>query len=129
MTFDIKTKKDKNEEQALFQRDESANKSKNRQKLKQILMKKFENRENIFRNDNDDVTMLLNDNVDYVKLVVKKKTKTKNLKIKKEYFILQERNKRFLKSIKDDEIKTLLTRCRRVTKINENFFAKVLKLK
>ena len=48
MTSDIKTKKNENEKQALFQRDENANESKNRQKLKQILMRKFENRKNIF---------------------------------------------------------------------------------
>ena len=48
MTFDIKTKKNEDEEQTSFQRDENANKSKNHQKSKQILMKKFENRENIF---------------------------------------------------------------------------------
>ena len=43
MTSGIKTKKDEDEKQASIQRDESANKSKNRQKLKQILMRKFEN--------------------------------------------------------------------------------------
>ena len=43
MTSDIKTKKSEDEKQASSQRDESANKSKNRQKLKQILMKEFEN--------------------------------------------------------------------------------------
>ena len=48
MTFDIKTKKNENEKQMSFQRDKNADKSKNRQKSKQILMKKFENRENIF---------------------------------------------------------------------------------
>ena len=92
-------------------------------------MKEFENRKNIFRNDNDDIIMLSNDNVDYVKLVVKKRTKTKNLKVKRKYFILQEKNKRFLKSIKDDEIETSSTRCRKITKINENFLIKILKLK
>ena len=51
-------------------------------------MKKFENRENIFRNNNDDVVTSSSDNVDYVELVVKEKTKTKNLKIKRKYFIL-----------------------------------------
>ena len=51
-------------------------------------MKKFENRKNIFRNDNDDIVTSSNDDVDYVEFVVKKKTKTKNLKIKKKYFIL-----------------------------------------
>ena len=92
-------------------------------------MRKFENRENIFRNDNNNVIMLSNDDVDYIKFVVKKKTKTKNLKIKRKYFILQKRNKRFLKLIKNDKIKTLSTRRRRITKINENFLAKTLKLK
>ena len=52
-------------------------------------MKEFENRENIFRNDNNDVVTLLNDNVDYVKFIVKKRTRTKNLKVKKIFFILQ----------------------------------------
>ena len=73
--------------------------------------------------------MLLNDNVDYVELVVKKRTKTKNLKVKREYLILQERNKRLLKSIKNDEVEMLSTRRRRITKIDENLFAKILKLK
>ena len=48
MTFDIKTKKNENEEQTSSQRDKSANELKNRQKSRQILMIKFENRENIF---------------------------------------------------------------------------------
>ena len=34
MTSDIKTKKDENEKQTLFQRDENADESKNRQKSK-----------------------------------------------------------------------------------------------
>ena len=113
----------------LFQRDESANKSKNRQKSKQILMKKFENRENIFQSDNDDIVTSLNNNVDYIEFVVKKRTKTKNLKIKRKYFILQERNRRFLKSIKNDKVETSSTRRRKITKIDENFLAKILKLK
>ena len=129
MTSGIKVKKDEDEEQTSFQRDESADESKNYQKLKQILMKEFENRKNIFRNDNDDVVTSSNDNVDYVEFVVKEKAKTKNLKIKREYFILQERNKRLLKLIKNDEVETSSTRRRRITKIDENFFAKVSKLK
>ena len=129
MTFDIKTKKNENKKQMSFQRDKNANELKNHQKLKQILMKEFKNRENIFWNDNDDVVTSLNDNVDYVKFVVKKKTKIKNLKIKKKYFILQKRNKWFLKSIKDDKIETSSTRRRKITKIDKNLFAKTLKLK
>ena len=93
------------------------------------MIKKFENRENIFRNDNNDVVMLSNDNVDYIKLAVKERAKTKNLKIKKKYLILQEKNRRLLKLIKNDEIKTSSTRRRKIIKIDENLFAKVSKLK
>ena len=112
MTFDIKAKKDENEEQTLFQRDENINELKNRQKSRQTLMRKFENRENIFRSNNDDVVTSLNDNVDYVELVIKKKIKTKNLK-----------------SIKDNEVKASSTRHRKITEIDENFLVKVSKLK
>ena len=129
MTFDIKTKKNEDEKQASFQRDESANESKSRQKSKQILMREFENQKNISRNDNDDVVTSSSDNVDYVELVVKKRAKTKNLKVKRKYFILQERNKRFLKLIKNDEVETSSTRRRKITKIDENLFAKTSKLK
>ena len=41
-------------------------------------MKKFKNRKNISRNNNDDVITSLNDDVDYVEFAVKEKTKTKN---------------------------------------------------
>ena len=51
-------------------------------------MKKFKNRKDIFRSDNDDIITSLNDNVDYIKFVVKEKAKMKNLKAKREYFIL-----------------------------------------
>ena len=51
-------------------------------------MKEFENRKNIFQNDNDNVITSLNDDVDYVELVVKEEIKTKDLKVKRKYFIL-----------------------------------------
>ena len=54
-------------------------------------MKEFENRENIFRNNNDDVVASSNDDVDYIKFIVKKKLKMKNLKVKRIYFILQKK--------------------------------------
>ena len=92
-------------------------------------MKKFENRKNIFQNDNDNVVTSSSDNINYAELVVKKRTKTKNLKIKRKYFILQEKNKRLLKSIKNNEIEILSTRHRRITRIDEDFFTKILKLK
>ena len=93
MTFDIRARKDEDEKQTSSQRDENADESKNCQKSKQILMVKFENRKDIFQNDNNDVVTSLSDNVDYVKLAAKKKAKTKNLKVKKEYLILQKKNK------------------------------------
>ena len=49
MTFDIEAKKNENEKQASFQRNKNVDESKNRQKSKQILMKKFKNRKNIFK--------------------------------------------------------------------------------
>ena len=67
--------------------------------------------------------------IDYIEFVAKKKTKIKYLKIKRKYFILQEKNKRFLKLIKNNEIEILLTQRRKIIKIDENFLAKVLKIK
>ena len=93
------------------------------------MIKKFENRENIFWSDNDNVVTSSNDNVDYIEFVVKKKAKTKNLKIKRKYLILQEKNKRLLKLIKNDEVKMSLTRRRKIIKIDENLLAKVSGLK
>ena len=92
-------------------------------------MKKFDNRKDIFQNNNDDIVTLLNDDVNYIKLVAKERTKTKNLKVKKKYLILQKRNKRLLKSIKNDELETSSTQRRRIIEIDENFLAKTLKLK
>ena len=93
-------------------------------------MKKFENQKIIFRNHNNDVIItLLNSDVNYVEFVIKLKIKTKKLKVKRKYLILQERNKRFLKLIKINEIKTLSTQRHKITKIDKNLFAKILKLK
>ena len=97
--------------------------------MKQILIKKFENWKNIFRNDNDDVVTSSSDDINYIKFIVKERTKTKNLKVKRKYLILQKKNKRLLKLIKNDKIKTSSTRRRKITKIDENLFAKILKLK
>ena len=99
MTSRIKVRKDVNEEQTTSQREQSADESHERQKLKQILIEKFKNRKNTFRSDDENVAMSSNDNVDYVELVAKKRKKTKNLKIKKEYLILQKKNKRLRESL------------------------------
>ena len=115
MTFRIKVRKDVNEEQTTSQREQS--------------VEKFENRENISRSDDKDVATSSSDNVDYVELVAKKRKKTKNLKIKRKYLILQERNRRLRKSLRNDEIETQSTRRRRTIKIDENLLTEVLKLK
>ena len=129
MTSRIKVRKDVNEKQTTSQREQSADKLNEHQKLKQIFTKKFENRKNISRSDDENVATSSNDNVDYVKLVAKKRKKTKNLKVKKEYLILQERNKRLRKSLRNDEIKTQITRRRRTIKIDESFLIEASELK
>ena len=120
MTFRIRARQDVNEKQTTFQREQSANESNERQKLKQILTEKFENRKNISRSDDEDVATSSNDNVDYVELVAKKRKKTKNLKIKRKYLILQKKNRRLRKFLRNNEIKTQSTRCRKTIKINKN---------
>ena len=68
-----------------------------------------------------------NDNVNCVKFIAKKKTK--DLKVKKEYFILQEKNRRLRKFLRNNEIKTQLTQRCKTIEINENFLTEILKLK
>ena len=51
------------------------------------------------------------------------------MKIKRKYFILQKRNRQFLKSITKNKIKMSFTQRRRLTKADENFLAKILKSK
>ena len=77
MTSRIRARKDVNEKQTTFQREQNADESNERQKSKQILTEKFENRKNIFRSDDEDVATSSNDNVDYVELVAKKRKKRK----------------------------------------------------
>ena len=51
------------------------------------------------------------------------------MKIKRKYFILQERNKRLRKFLRDNKIKTQLKRCRRIIEIDENLLIEVSELK
>ena len=51
------------------------------------------------------------------------------MKIKKEYFILQEKNRRLRESLRNDEIKTQLTRRRRTIEIDENLLTEASELK
>ena len=129
MTSCIKARKDVNEEQMTFQREQNADELNERQKLKQIFIKKIKNRKNIFRSNDGDVATSSNDNVDYIKLVAKKRTKTKNLKVKRKYFILFERHKRLREFLRNDEIKTQLTQHCRTIEFNESFLTEALKLK
>ena len=129
MTFRIRARKDVNEEQTTFQREQSADESNERQKSEQTLTEKFKNRENISRNDDEDVATSSSDNVDYVELVAKKRKKTKNLKVKREYLILQERNRRLREFLRNDEVKTQSTRRRRTIEIDENLLTEASELK
>ena len=70
-----------------------------------------------------------NDNINYVELVAKKRKKTKNLKVKKEYFILQKKNKQLREFLRNDEIKTQLTRRCKTIEIDESFLIKTSELK
>ena len=129
MTSRIRARKDVNEEQTTFQREQSADELNEHQKSKQTLTKKFENQENIFQSDDEDVATSSSDNVDYVELVAKKRKKTKNLKVKREYLILQERNKRLREFLRNDELKTQSTRRRKTIEIDESFLIEMSKLK
>ena len=129
MTSRIRARKNVNEEQTTSQREQNADESHERQKSKQTLTKKFENRENISRSDDEDVATSSSDNVDYVELVAKKRKKTKNLKIKREYLILQKRNRRLRKSLRNDEVKTQSTRRCKTIEIDENFLTEASELK
>ena len=115
MTSRIRARKDVDEEQTTSQREQNA--------------EKFENRENTSRSDDEDVATSSNDNVDYIELAAKKRKKTKNLKVKREYFILQERNRRLREFLRNDEVETQSTRCRRTIEIDEDLLTEVSELK
>ena len=97
--------------------------------MRQTFTEKFENRKNIFRSNDEDVATSLSDNVNYVKLIAKKRIKAKNLKVKRKYLILQKRKKRLREFLRNDKVKTSLTRRRRTIEIDESFLTEVSKLK
>ncbi len=66
-----------------------------RQQSKQTFAKKLANElDSQIENNTSTLLSRNNNKVDYAKLVAKKRAKTKNLETKREYLILQERNKR-----------------------------------
>ena len=70
-----------------------------------------------------------NDAVDYTALVKKKRARSKNLKIKKEYQILLKRNKRLQTSFRDDEVSVSFKRKRNVVRTSDDSFDKISQFK
>ncbi len=70
-----------------------------------------------------------NNKVDHAKLVVKKRAKTKNLEVKRKYFILQKRNKRLQKSIRNNKVTSQKQRCKYINNANKDSFDNVFALK
>ena len=105
IAFDIRDRKIKNNNKTLSQSLNNANKIFDRQQSKQTFAKKLTNKLNFQVENNANTLLFCNNNkVDYAKLVVKERAKTKNLKIKKKYLILQKRNKRLQKSMRDKRL-------------------------
>ncbi len=70
-----------------------------------------------------------NNKIGYAKFVVKKQAKTKNLKIKKKYLILQKRNKHLQKSIRDNKVASQEQYCKYISNANRDFFNNAFALK
>ena len=73
--------------------------------MKQTFIKKLIDKLD-FQVENNASTLLSRNNneIDYAKLVVKTRTKTKKLEVKRKYLILQERNKYLQKLIQNNKI-------------------------
>ena len=70
-----------------------------------------------------------NDVVDYIALIEKKRTRNKNLKIKKEYQILLKKNKRLQIFIWENKVQTLTKRKRNIVSTNDDFSNEILQFK
>ena len=84
------------------------------------------------KNDNEknsDHEFSENDAVDYIALVEKKRARSKNLKIKKEYQILLKKNKRLQTFIRENEIQMSTKRKRNVASTNNDFSNEISQLK
>ncbi len=105
IAFNIKNKKIEKNDKILSQSLSNANKIFDRQQLKQIFVEESTNKFD-FQVENNASTLLScnNNEIDYAKLVVKKQTKTKSLETKRKYLILQKRNKRLQKLIRNNKI-------------------------
>ena len=70
-----------------------------------------------------------NNKIDYTKFVVKKQAKTKNLEIKKRYLILQKKNKRLQKLVRDNKIALQKQYCKYINNANKDFSNNIFILK
>ena len=84
------------------------------------------------RNDNKKIfnyKFSENDAVDYTALVEKKRTRSKNLKIKKENQILLKRNKRLQIFFQNNKISVSIRRKCNVARASDNFFDEIFQFK
>jgi len=108
----------------------NANKIFDRQQLRKTFAKELANKFDFQVEKNANMLLSRNNNeIDYAKLVVKEQTKTKNLEVKKEYLILQKRNKYLQKSIRNNKIILQEQHRKRINNTNKNSFNNVFALK
>ena len=98
--------------------------------MKQTLAKELANKLDFQVENNANMLLSRNNNkVDYAKFVIKKQAKTKNLETKRKYLILQKRNKRLQKSIRNNKVTSQEQRCKRISNANKNSLNNVFVLK
>ena len=101
-----------------------------RQQSRQTLIEELTDKLDFQIENNASILSSRNNNeVDYAKLVVKKRAKTKNLEVKREHLILQKRNKRLQESIRDDKVASQEQYRRYINNANKDSFDNIFALK
>ena len=128
MMSSIKSRRKKNDGGELLEHSQKA-KIVVRQESDVILEKTIQSET---KNDNDETfnhEFSENDVVNYIALVEKKRARSKNLKIKREYQILLKRNKRLQISFRNDEVSVSIKRKRNIVRTNDDSFDKTSQFK
>ena len=124
MMSGIKNRRRKNDDDELSEHPQDAEivvRQKSNATLEKTIQSETKNdNEKIFSHEFNE-----NDAVDYIALVEKKRARSKNLKIKKEYQILLKKNKRLQTSFRNDEVSVSIRRRRSVARTNNNFFDEI----
>ena len=120
----IKNRKRKNNDDGLSKHSQDAE-IVIRQELKVFLGKTIQSK---MKNDNEKTfshEFSNNDVVNYIALVEMKRTRSKNLEVKRKYQILLKRNKRLQIFFRDDKINISIRRRRSAVLTNNNFLNKI----